>query len=82
MPIHVGIRCTSCERVYFPGTTEQIDFAPPSTTNHEYRLTCSYPCGAIRLFRTYDMQPYSVSKNAYDRGYAHQGEYEELRRAG
>jgi hypothetical protein len=83
MPVHVGIMCKKCEKVYFPGgNTDQIDFGPSPGRLGVYRLTCAYPCNTVRLFRTYDMQPYSVSMYSYERGYAHRDEYEELRRAG
>jgi hypothetical protein len=82
MPVHVGIMCTKCEKVFFPGTTGRIEFVSSSGPMGEYRLTCSYPCSDVRLFRMYDMQPYSVSRDSYERGYADRNEYEELRLAG
>jgi hypothetical protein len=76
--------CEKCEKVYFPAGTEtdRIEFNPSPATFGLYRLTCASPCNGVRLFRKYDMRPYSVSTYSYERGYACRDEYEELRRAG
>ncbi len=77
MPIHVGIACQSCERVYFIARTDQIEFLAET---FEYQLFCPPPCGVTRLFDKKRMAPYSVSTYCYNRGYANPGEYQLLRR--
>jgi len=78
MPIHVGIQCESCGRVYFVANTDRIEFQP----SEFYQLTCTSPCNAVRTFLASDMKPYSVSTYSYQRGYAGAGEYQELRQTG
>ena len=82
MPVHVGIACEKCGKIYFPANTARIEANPYRVNPGLYRLTCAPPCNAVRLFRKYEMQPYSVSTYSYESGFANRGEYEELRRAG
>jgi len=78
MPIHVGIQCESCGKVFFVANTDRIEFQPSEL----YQLTCTSPCNAVRTFIASDMKPYSVPTYAYQRGYAGAGEYQELKQAG
>jgi hypothetical protein len=79
MPVHVGIICPRCEKVFFPGgNTDQIEVNPLRGQPGLYRLTCT--CDAVRFFGKHDMVPYSVSTHAYLRGYADRGQYQELRK--
>ncbi len=64
MPIHVGIACQSCERVYFIARTDQIEFLAETS---EYQLLCPAPCGVTRRFDKKRMAPYSVSTYCYNR---------------
>ena len=83
MPVHAGIVCKKCEKVYFLSTSpEHIELDRSLTRLGLYRLTCATPCNAIRYFHEGQMRPYSVSTFSYTRGYACWGEYRELRRAG
>ncbi len=76
MPIHVGIACQSCERVYFIARTDQIEFLAET---FEYQLFCPPPCGVTRRFHKKRMGTYSVGTYCYNRGYANPGEYQLLR---
>jgi hypothetical protein len=78
MPIHVGIQCESCGKVFFVANTDRIEFQP----SEFYQLTCTPPCNAVRTFLASDMRPYSVSTYSYQRGFAGAGEYQEMRQAG
>ena len=80
MPVHVGIACQKCQKVYFLATdTNRIE---PDAGLSMFRLTCAPPCRTVRLFHDGDMRPYSVSTYSFERGYANWGEYRELRRTG
>jgi hypothetical protein len=72
MPIHVGIRCESCRNVYFIVTSPRIRASP---TPGMYRLTCK-SCPEPKEFRKEAMQPYRVSDEVFNRGYAREGEYQ------
>lgn len=83
MPVHVGIVCRKCAKVYFLATSpERIELDNSLTKLGLYRLTCVSPCDTIRSFHQGDMRPYSVSMYSYERGFANWGEYQELRRVG
>ena len=83
MPVHAGIACKKCEKVYFFATSpDQIELEHALTRLGFYRLTCASPCNAIRYFHEGQIRPYSVSTYSYKRGYANWGECQELRRAG
>lgn len=76
MPIHVGIACESCERVFFIARTDRIDFL---CETNEYQLVCPAPCGVVRRFDASRMAPYSVTTQCYGREYANPGEYQPFR---
>ncbi|HVO59301.1 MAG TPA: hypothetical protein VMT53_00120 [Terriglobales bacterium] len=76
MPIHVGIVCESCERVYFIARTDRIEFLAETG---EYQLVCPAPCGVSRRFDKQRLAPFSVKTPHYSRGYANRGEYELVR---
>ena len=83
MPVHVGIACKECQKIYFLATdTDRIEPDRPMAGLERYRLTCGNPCRAVRFFHAEDMCPYSVSTYSFERGYANWGEYQELRRVG
>ena len=51
MPVHAGIVCKKCEKVYFLSTSpERIELDRSLTRLGLYRLTCAAPCNAIRYF--------------------------------
>lgn len=76
MPIHVGIACESCERIFFIAKTDRIEFLSGTS---EYQLTCLPPCGVVRRFDSHRLAPFSVRTQHYIRGYANKGEYELIR---
>jgi hypothetical protein len=76
MPIHVGIVCESCERIYFIARTDRIEFLAETA---EYQLVCPRPCGMMRRFDKERLAPFSVATQHYNRGYANKGEYELVR---
>ena len=78
MPIHMGIMCERCRRVYFIATSHRIR---PSPNSGMYRLTCTPACPEPREFRKETMQPYRVSDDLFNRGYAQEGEYELVHRS-
>jgi hypothetical protein len=81
MPVHVGIACPHCQRVYFlANDTSRIEPDHSPANLNMFRLTCPPPCSAVRLFHDRDMRPYSVSTYSFERGYANCGEYRELGR--
>jgi RNase P subunit RPR2 len=71
MPIHVGIACESCERVYFIARTDRIEFL---TETGEYQLICPPPCGMTRRFDNQRLAPFAVRTQYYSRGYANKGD--------
>ena len=77
MPIHIGIMCEHCGRVYFVATSGRIRLENSVRAN--YQLTCAPPCGATRYFTKDAMQPYIVSDYVSKRGHAERSEYELLR---
>ena len=74
MPIHMGIMCGSCRRVYFIVPSPWIRPSPANLGM--YRLTCRRPCPEAREFRKEAMLPYRVSDDVFNRGYAAEGEYQ------
>ena len=83
MPVHVGIACEKCEKVYFLATdTDRIEPDFSQMGLELFRLTCAPPCSAVRSFHKGDMRPYSVSTYSFERGFANWGEYQELKRTG
>ena len=77
MPIHIGIMCERCGRVYFVTTSGRI--RPEKRKGTVYQLTCAPPCGAIRYFKKNEMQPYIASDYAANRGYGERTECELVR---
>ena len=76
MPIHMGIMCEECGRVYFIATSDRI--YPSRTAKTIYHLACVLPCLERRDFRIDDMRPYRVDENVFKRGFALEGEYERI----
>lgn len=72
MAIQMGIMCGSCRKVHFIAASKSI--RPILATPGMYRLICT--CSEAREFRKEAMQPYRVSDDVFNRGYAKQGEYE------
>ena len=79
MPIHVGIMCESYRKVFFIATSPRIK--PNPVTQGMYRLTCKPPCVESKEFRKEAMQPYRVSEDVFNRGYAEENEYELVKRS-
>jgi hypothetical protein len=72
MPIHMGIMCGNCRKVYFIAASKSIRAI--LVTPGMYRLICT--CSEGREFRKEAMQPYRVSDDVFNRGYAKEGEYQ------
>jgi hypothetical protein len=73
MPIHMGIMCERCRKVFFIATSPNI--RPSPVTQGMYRLICKQ-CPEAREFRKEAMLLYRVSDDVYNRGYAHEPEYQ------
>ena len=80
MPVHVGIACNKCQKVYFMATDNDRIEPDHLAGLNMFRLTCPPPCRAVRFFHNGDMRPYSVSTYSFERGYANWGEYRDLGR--
>ncbi len=74
MPIHMGVICEACKRVYFVATSPRIK--PSRTAEGMYRLNCTPSCPEPKEFRKEGMHPYRISDDVFQRGYAEKGEYE------
>jgi hypothetical protein len=72
MPIHMGVMCEHCRRVYFIAPSRAIK--PTALLSGMYRLTCN-PCTVPREFRKESMLPYAVSDDVFRSGHAMEGEY-------
>jgi hypothetical protein len=74
MPVHMGIVCERCRKVYFIVTSRAIK--PIASMEGMYRLNCAPPCPEVRHFRKDSMRPYRVSEDVFRSGHAKEGEYE------
>ncbi len=74
MPVHMGVMCGVCRKVYFVATSRAIK--PSRTVENMYVLACPPPCGELKNFRKDSLRPYRVSDEAFQRGYADEGEYD------
>lgn len=74
MPVHMGIMCEACRKVYFVGKSRAIK--PSHTTPDMYVLTCPPPCGELKQFRKETLRPYRVSDEVFQRGCAEEDDYE------
>lgn len=74
MPVHMGVMCGVCRKVYFVATSPAI--RPSHTVENMYVLACPSPCGELKEFRKETLRPYRVSEDVFNRGYAQEGEYE------
>ncbi len=76
MPIHMGIMCDACRMVYLVATWRGI--TPSERARGIFAVTCKPPCPEVKEFRTDAMRPFRVSDDAFGRGYACEGEYEQI----
>jgi hypothetical protein len=70
MPVHMGILCEKCHRVYFVGASSGIKPMPTGM----YEISCRF-CSETREFRKETMRPYRVSEEVSSTGHANEGEY-------
>jgi len=73
MPVHMGIVCDSCRKVHFIATSR--DIKPSTLVAEMYLLQCTPPCPQVQEFRKENMRPFYVAEDAFQSGYAMQGEY-------
>jgi hypothetical protein len=74
MPVHMGVMCESCHKVYFVATSRAIK--PSGSADGMCRLKCTPPCSEVREFRKDSMRPYRVTEDVFRSGCANEGEYE------
>jgi hypothetical protein len=74
MAIHMGIMCERCRMVHFIATSPGVELS--GTGDGIYQLTCKPPCSAVTRFRKDEMRPYRAKDEAFNAGYAEEGEYE------
>lgn len=67
MPVALGILCERCRTVYFisPCNNKRIRY---DRVRGDFKLTCDPPCKAANYFHKTMLKPYSVSKEALERG--------------
>jgi hypothetical protein len=68
MPIHMGIMCEACRKVYFTGTSGRIYVSRKVKTM--YHLICILPCLERKEFRVDTMRSYRVDEDVFKSGFA------------
>ncbi len=74
MPVHTGVMCERCRKVFFAATWRGI--SPSRKDAEAFEFACKPPCRAVQEFRVADLRPYRVSDEVFQRGYAEENDYE------